>query len=86
MRTNSSTRKNFCQLFLLTFNSGAIIVPDMAAKRKPKQYRYDRIQFAYKPGDISVLDKLCEKFGNVDRQAILRIALKRLAEAEGVRA
>lgn len=54
--------------------------------KKPKKYRYDRVQFIARPEDLESLDKLRERFGNVDRQAVLRIALKRLIEAEKVNA
>lgn len=49
----------------------------MTKKRTPL-----RIQFAATPADLETIDQLSTEFGNVDRQSILRIALKQLADSK----
>jgi len=44
------------------------------------------VSFRLTPDDIALLDALQSKMGIVNRTDILRLALRRLADAEGVQA
>ena len=52
---------------------------------KQKAIKPLRVVFAAKQDDLELLDRLSEDYGNVDRQSVIRIALKELADARFTR-